>query len=102
MPPKQPAAGTLDKYGFSSDDFWALWKAQGEACGVCHEDVHPRYVIDHEHVAGWKNMEPDRRKLYVRGIVGIAENHWLLTRYMNAARAKLVASYLVKYEKRRP
>lgn len=101
MPPTQPAPVTLARYGYVPDEFWALWKAQGETCGFCHVDAHDKYVIDHEHVAGWKSMSPEERRKYVRGIIGVAENHWILTNYMNAERARLAYEYLTRYEARK-
>lgn len=102
MPPTLPRPETLDKYGLDAESFWQLWKDQGEACGVCLSDAHERYVIDHEHVRGWAKMLPEQRKLYVRGLIGIAENHYILTRYANAARLKLASEYLARFEARRP
>jgi hypothetical protein len=101
MPYKQPAPKTLEKYGMTAEEHLQLWRDQGEACGVCGEDAHDRYVTDHQHVAGWAKMEPEDRKRFVRGIVGNAENHYLLPRYMNATRAALVHAYLLRYERRR-
>lgn len=98
---KPPSPQTLLKYGLSMSEWLALWELQGERCGFCGGE-HDRYVIDHEHVVQWAKRPDEERKLYVRGIIGVMENHYLLSRYMTMERAALTYEYLTRYELRRP
>jgi hypothetical protein len=47
-------------------------------------------------------MEPAQRKVYVRGIIGVGENHYLLNRMANVERLILGSLYLYRYSRRRP
>ena len=98
--PKDPAPSTLQKYGMDLASYRAMWREQGGVCGFCGEDTHEKYVMDHQHVPGWKTMPPEERRKYVRGIIGVAENHWLLSRYMTTARAEMCLNYLRRYDGR--
>ena len=61
------------------------------------------YVVDHEHVRGWKMMPPAQRAKYVRGIVCAGCNYFLLSRHLDsAALATRIAAYLAAYEAVRP
>lgn len=51
-------------------------------------------MTDHKHVKGWKAMPPEKRKLYVRGILCWFCNHSYLGRSMTLERARNVVKYL--------
>lgn len=93
-----PAEATLKKYGLSREEWLARWHSQGELCPVCGT-VPPsgRTVIDHQHIRGWKQMPPDERKKYVRGIVCVTCNHFILTRYGTVRKFLGAAAYLSRY-----
>jgi hypothetical protein len=104
-----PTPQTLARYGLSVDEWRAMLDAQGGRCGVCGRVPKPnkntgkiRLVIDHEHVRGWKRMPPERRKLYVRGLVCWFCNHYYLGRGITVAIARGVVAFLERYEARRP
>lgn len=75
-------------------------REQDGKCAICLRDG-VRLVIDHEHVAGWKHMDPPTRKQYVRGLICDRENHWILSRYATIWLLQEAAKYLKRYEERR-
>jgi hypothetical protein len=59
-------------YGLSPEQFDAILKAQGGGCAICKFIPGPddrALDIDHRHVDGWKEMPPEERRLYVRGML---------------------------------
>jgi hypothetical protein len=100
--PHPPSPSTLAKYGLLAKDWWRIWKRQGEGCPVCDKTWDEAlFVIDHEHVPGWKKMRPVERRRYVRGIVCNSCNHFVLTRYGTVKKHLGAAKYLRRYERRR-
>ena len=86
-----------------------LLKSQGGVCPICGKVPSPakssglvRFVIDHEHVRGWKNMPPEERRKYVRGLTYWFCNSSYLGRSINILKARGVLAYLIAYEARRP
>ena len=105
----QPSAATLAKYGGTPEKWRALLDSQGGVCGVCGKVPSPssrdgkrRLVIDHEHVRGWKAMEPELRWQYVRGLTCWYCNHAYLGRGITVEKARGVVAYLETYAERRP
>ena len=112
---KVPSAETLRKYGLSLED-WLEFIPVPEGverteanvlehgyCVICKKQpATGRMVVDHFHAPKWKKMPPDERKKYVRGVVCTTCNHFCLTRYMTAAKARNVAAYLEAFDARRP
>jgi hypothetical protein len=114
-----PTKSTLTKYGFgqgpaalSEDpalDWLFLLADQGGVCPICEKLPTPgkstgliRMVVDHEHVRGWKLMEPGRRRQYVRGLTCWFCNSTYLGRSINIFKASNVVAYLTAYARRRP
>lgn len=100
---KVPTQATLRKYGLTALDWLTMLEEQSWVCPIM--GVTPstgRFVIDHEHVKGWKNMRPEDRKKYVRGLVSWYANHAYLGRGISVERAANVLSFLQRYEMRRP
>ncbi len=92
-----PTPGTLRRYGLSV----AAWRREyartkGGKCPVC--GLKKRLVIDHEHVPGWKRMPAKERAKYVRGLVCINCNHYILTRTATPAKLRAAAAYLEEYD----
>ena len=97
--PRAPTPATLAKYGLSIEEWWAQLERQGGVCPILGTVPSTgRFVMDHEHVRGWKQMPPDQRKQYVRGIVSWFANHAYLGRGISVERALRVALYLARYE----
>ncbi len=98
-----PTKATLAKYGLTVEEWHAILERQGGVCPIMGTVPSTgRFVIDHEHVKGWKAMPPDERKKYVRGLVSWYANHAYLGRGINIDRAERVAEYLRAYAARRP
>ena len=98
MPSKQ----TLRKYGLSLEQWSELIASQGYACPICHRkfDEKVKPCIDHLHVRNYKNMKPEKKRMYVRGICCNFCNRRLLAKGMNLEKAKSIVSYLEKFEER--
>lgn len=98
-----PSESTLKKYGLSAEEWRAMADAQNDACYVCLKTpTTGRLCIDHEHVKGWKSLSPDKRKLFVRGLLCWVCNHYYLGRGITVDKARNVVSYLERYAVRRP
>jgi hypothetical protein len=98
-----PTPPTTEKYGLSLLDWLQILAEQGWVCPPCDKPTPSgRYVVDHEHVRGWKAMPPAQRSLYVRGLLCMVHNRFTLARAMSPEIADRVALYLRRYEARRP
>lgn len=96
-----PSKATLSKYGLSEAEWRVILERQNGVCFVCErEPSKGRLCIDHEHAKGWKKMPPEKRKLYVRGLLCWVCNHYYLGRGITIAKAQNVAKYLIEYENR--
>jgi hypothetical protein len=109
---KRPSPATLDRYGFGCgpaaladtpyDDWFALLASQTGTCGACrHVPPALRLNVDHEHVRGWKDMPPEKRRIYVRGLLCYMCNHYRLARGATVDNLRGAADYLERYEERR-
>lgn len=99
---KVPTQETLKRYGLTELDWLMILADQGWVCPIMGETPSTgRFVIDHEHVRGWKALPPEERKKYVRGIVSWYANHAYLGRGISVERAERVAHFLRRYEERR-
>ena len=94
----RPAPATLDKYGLSYGEWKAILDRQGGVCGACGR-LPPslKLNIDHEHVRGWKQMPPEKRKLYVRGLLCFTCNHYRLARGATPENLRGAADYLAAF-----
>jgi len=92
-----PSPRTLAKYGLAADDWLAIIEQQGGVCPICKE-VPKRWVTDHLHVKGYKQMPAEKKKLYVRGVTCWRCNHWYLGRGITIERAENVVGYLKGFQ----
>jgi hypothetical protein len=71
-------------------------------CAICEKIPSTgRFVTDHEHVRGWKDMPPEQRKRYVRGILCWFCNKTYVGRAITVPKAENVVTYLREYQQRR-
>lgn len=92
-----PLPKTLAKYGADEAYFLALVDVQGGACYVCKKVPSTgRLCIDHEHVRGWKSMPPERRRLYIRGLLCFVCNYYYVGRGITPEKAQRVVEYLTR------
>lgn len=95
---REPKPGTLKRYGLSLEEWRAILSGQGTVCAVCEKEPETgRFVVDHEHVRGWKKMPPEQRKQYVRGILCWWCNHAYVGRAITVRKAANVLKYLQAY-----
>jgi hypothetical protein len=93
-----PTQKTLDKYGLTRLDQKMILEAQGGVCPICEKvPTTGRWVIDHHHVKGWKDMPPEKRKLYVRGITCWFCNRNYLAKAITPRKAENIKRYLENY-----
>jgi hypothetical protein len=93
-----PSVQTLKRYGLSLDEWKALFKKQKGLCLICAEPR--RLVIDHYHVKGWKNMPPEKRKLYVRGLLCTWCNYRVVRKGVTILKLENAVKYLKAFDKR--
>lgn len=101
---QQPTPATLARYGLNLAEWFAfIPELDGvRVCRICEQPPRTgRFVVDHQHVAGWKGMPPEARKLFVRGVICTTCNHFILTRYGTPRKHTNAAQYLKDYERRR-
>lgn len=99
LPLAVPKPPTLKRYGLSEAEWRLMADEQLEACFVCKQKpMKGRLCIDHEHVKGWKQMPPDQRKLYVRGLLCFRCNTTFVGRGVTIERSQNVVLYLQQYE----
>jgi len=76
--------------------------AQGGTCAVCDKvPANGGLHIDHDHVRGWKQMSPENRKRYVRGLACWHCNSVWLRRGATPEKLRRAAEFLEQYAKRR-
>lgn len=100
---KIPTKATLKKYGLSEQEWKIQWLLQGERCPICRRSGDETvFVIDHEHRAGWKKMPPEKRKLFIRGIICSYCNQRRVGRGVTTETAYNSYEYLKQYDERKP
>lgn len=106
-PPEQvtrvPSQGTLRRYGLDIRSWLVILEAQGNVCAICKRVPNSgSWVTDHEHVAKWKKMLPERRRLFVRGIICHWCNSHVVGRFVTLEKSRNATAYLTRYDRRRP
>jgi hypothetical protein len=100
---KTPSKVTLRKYGLSAEEWEAILASQDGVCAVCKTvPKSNRLNTDHEHVKNWKKLPPEKRKLYVRGLLCYWCNKTYVGRAITIAKAENVVAFLKAYASRRP
>ena len=107
--PNVPAKSTLQRYGLDYAGWLQIIQLDVHTmpgggmswfCPVCGEfPKGGKSVIDHQHVRGWKTMPPVERRKYVRGVVCITCNHWILTSHGTVGKFLAAADYLKRFGK---
>ncbi len=102
MNAKVPSDKTLAKYGLSFAKWDRIATAQNDVCAVCKKLPNSgRLVIDHEHAPKWSKMPPEKRRLYVRGLLCYFCNRYFLARGATVQKMLDAAEYLKQYQERR-
>lgn len=93
-----PSKATLKKYGLSLKEWRSIVQRQGGRCGACGRvPGSGRLVIDHEHVRGYRKLPPEKRRLYVRGLLDWTCNHYRLGKGATVDNLRGSAEYLERY-----
>ena len=95
-----PSAATLKRYGLTEREFFEMARNQNDLCPICGQ-LPSRWVVDHEHVPGWKLRSPQNRRKYVRGLVCWYCNWRFLAKGITVERACNLADYLLAYQRRK-
>ena len=91
----------LGQQANSVEAYRMMYEAQGGICPICEKKPkNDNFRIDHEHVKGWKKMPPEKRKLYVRGLVCMFCNRYYLAKAINQSKARNIIRFLDNYELR--
>lgn len=93
-------AGNCEFYGLTKEEWLTIFSKQGYVCAICKRG-DKKWVTDHEHVRGWKNLPPHEKKKYVRGILCMWCNFRILRRGVTIEKLKNAIAYLEAYSKRR-
>ena len=76
-----PTPATLRTYGLSFEDWLALVQLDGAVCAVCGRlPPSARLHIDHVHTPGWRQMDPEERRLFVRCLACSQCNRYVIGR----------------------
>lgn len=98
----RPSPETLRRYGLSMEEWEGMITEAQFACACCGKAPSSgRLFIDHEHVRGWKNMEAEDRKQYVRGLACYVCNRFVLNYRVSSTLLRHAAEYLERYAERR-
>jgi hypothetical protein len=86
------------KYGISKEDFAKLSIDQGGVCFICGASPKSRSLhVDHIHVKGYKKLPPEKKRLYVRGLLCFPCNKLLVGRGMTIEKAERLVKYLHRF-----
>lgn len=57
-------------YGITLKDWESMYESQQKVCWICHSlPPSGRLSVDHVHVKGFKNMSPECKRQYIRGLL---------------------------------
>lgn len=99
---RPPTPATLARYGLAEAEWLTILAGQGGVCAICRRVPRTgRFVIDHEHVPGWKEMSPYLRRRHVRGLLCSFCNSHCVGRFMTLPKAGEVLKYLTAYHGRK-
>ena len=101
---KQPTDVTLKRHGLTPEQWREMLDSQGGQCALCPPGHLPPSLIlniDHEHVRGYWDMAPERKRKYHRGLVCYWHNKNFLARGASAELFDRAAAYLRAYDERK-
>lgn len=98
-----PTKATLTKYGLTAEEWRKILRGQGDVCAICKKFPDSgKLMTDHEHVAGFRKMPPELRRMYVRGVICNFCNLFIVRKQMTLSRAIAAVAYLRAYHRYRP
>ena len=98
-----PTKSTLNKYGLSLEEWQTLYDKYRGACHICKKVPSTgRLNVDHFHVPKWKQLPPEQKKLYVRGLLCYTCNFKLLQKGITVEKLQHAIEYLQEWENKKP
>jgi hypothetical protein len=98
---KVPSAATLRKYGLTDVTWLAILASQGNVCPICNKvPTTGRFVTDHYHVKGFKDLPFEEKAQWVRGVTCWWCNSVFLGRGVTIEKAQAVVDYLKAFKAR--
>lgn len=99
---KLPTDATLKKYGLLPLEWADLYNKRNGCCHICGRKFEDgkRVNVDHEHVKGWKHMEPHERKQFIRGLLCYTCNKFMIMKGMTSDKLWKGYLYMRSYEVR--
>ena len=87
-------------YGLTEKQYEKMLKSQMGKCALCGSLPMSRsHAVDHEHIKGYKKLEPKEKRKFVRGLLCFRCNKFKVGR-LDLEWAKKIYDYLKKYETR--
>lgn len=98
-----PRIQTLKKYGLTQAEWVSILRSQDCKCAICGNSLEDkRCNTDHFHVKGYKKMPPEKKKLYLRGILCWTCNRLIVGRGVTIQRLEKALAYMKSFEERKP
>ncbi|HEY1645047.1 MAG TPA: endonuclease domain-containing protein, partial [Candidatus Saccharimonadales bacterium] len=57
------------KYGLTLEDYKEMLSAQDGVCYICEREPTRTLCVDHVHINGYKKMNSENKRKYVRGLL---------------------------------
>lgn len=102
-----PVKATLKKYGLSSGQWLELYEQGNGCCWICKRpffDTDKKLrnsYIDHEHVKNYKNLPPEEKRKYIRGLLCFQCNRIMVQKSNTTLKLRAALKYLIQYELRK-
>lgn len=94
-----PSPATLTKHGLTPELWLRLAEAQDFECFICTKTPRSGILhIDHQHVPRYYKKPPEKRRLFIRGLICQFCNRFVLARTMTTPKALRIVRYLRRYE----
>lgn len=97
-PPRQQ---TLKKYGLDKRGWMEILDRQGGVCAICKRvPSSGRFVVDHLHVQGYRRMKPEKKRVFVRGLLCTHCNRFYVAKGITIEKARAILDYLIEFNER--
>lgn len=95
-----PTKATLKKYGLTIQLWQKMLNIQQGRCYICDREFSEKVkpCVDHLHVRNYKKFSPEKKRIYVRGLLCRFCNRQLVPKGMTTERAKNVYLYLQRFD----
>lgn len=74
---------------------------QGGVCAICKRvPSSGRFVVDHLHVQGYRRMKPEKKRVFVRGLLCTHCNRFYVAKGITIEKARAILDYLIEFNER--